>query len=112
MSNVYNNKEFKKISGFLRTIFSGECEMCNKIKSKIEIHHNDHNRANNTIFNLFHLCEDCHLIANNSRLNTEIHMLKVIYFTEVYLNKLRSKADKVSLKNPKVQPFGHPLSDD
>lgn len=38
-----------------------ECAYCIKGKGRIEVHHIDHDRSNNKLFNLIILCHSCHI---------------------------------------------------
>lgn len=107
--NNYNNIDFRNTKGFLKTVFRGECEMCNQIVTDIEIHHNDKNTENNKIWNLFHLCAKCHKIAALSNLNTRKHMKLVVSRVNEYLRMLVVNERCNSNKNTKEHLFAHPL---
>lgn len=62
----YNHPLYRKNSQLLRALFNGDCIMCNKNCDKIEIHHNDRNRNNNDLYNLAHVCKDCHKLIHKS----------------------------------------------
>lgn len=70
-SRVYNNPEYRHNSQLLKSLFKGQCIMCNKDNCKIEIHHNDRNRQNNDLLNLAHICTDCHKIVHMSNYKFE-----------------------------------------
>ena len=56
----YNHALYRSNSNLLKALFKGECIMCNNESANIEVHHNDRNRNNHDLFNLAHVCRNCH----------------------------------------------------
>lgn len=49
----------KEIKDKLYIKYNKSCDICGN-KKKLEIHHKDHNKLNNSLDNLTLLCEECH----------------------------------------------------
>ena len=52
------------------------CKLCSS-KTKLEVHHIDGNKHNNTQYNLITLCKNCHSKTNQNRGKWKIFFLKI-----------------------------------
>lgn len=50
---------------YIKLYYDNKCELCNKNKKIMQIHHIDKNRLNNSMRNLVLLCKECHLEIHN-----------------------------------------------
>jgi hypothetical protein len=57
-------KEFRMIADDVRKAYSRTCVCCGKrekrLKTKLNVHHIDHNKHNNEFNNLIPVCDNCH----------------------------------------------------
>ena len=108
MKNIYNHKEFKIVSGYLRYIFTNHCELCRRKTEYIEIHHNDKDKKNNDISNLFHLCYYCHKIVNNSHLDIKSHLNRIVSYGNLKSAIIRNSNTELGNDTEEYNTFGHP----
>jgi 5-methylcytosine-specific restriction endonuclease McrA len=57
-----------KLRERVRWIYGHRCQHCGAVGVPLEVHHIDHNAANNTLRNLTVLCRPCHARANRGDL--------------------------------------------
>lgn len=60
----------EKLKNFIRERDNFECQLCKnkQTNKKLDVHHIDENKKNNTIFNLVSLCHHCHITLHNKKI--------------------------------------------
>jgi len=110
--DCYTDKDYINLSGFLRTIFSNECEICKEKKDVIHIHHIDNKTVPVNLSNLMHVCSDCHKIVEKSVIDRNKHLELVFDKSRSFIKTQAQILVPSYLRLQKSYAFGHPLSDD